>query len=391
MFPFVEESLRDLGDRHLLRAVRELKNFHGLHAELNGRGVILFCSNDYLGLSQHPEVIEEFCRGAQENGVGAGAARLISGSTEWHRALEEKLADLKGKPRALLFSTGYQANVGVISALAEKGDLILVDKLSHASIIDGARLAGAEVRFFPHKNYDRCDEILRAESAGRKTLLISDTVFSMDGDLADFEALVRLRDRYGCLLILDDAHGTGVFGPTGAGPLEKTAWEDRADVLVGTLSKAVGCLGGFAAASGSLIDYLINHARSFIFSTSLPAAVCRACIRSLDLMRLPGLRQKLWENIRQANDFLMRQSFLTEPIEGPILPVILKDEKKALEASGILLEEGIMVPAVRYPAVGKGKARLRLTLSAQAARPDLAALERALAVMKKRVTAVEIV
>lgn len=348
----------------LYRRLRTLEPLTSEKARLQGREITLFCGNDYLGLSHHPRVVKAF-QAAAVHGTGSGAARLISGTSSYHTQLEEKIAQFKGCERALVFSTGYQANVGVLSALVSEGDLIVMDKLCHASLIDGARLSGASIRVFPHRNYARLEEILKQPRKDRRTLIVSDTVFSMDGDLADLDELGKLRDRYGALLAVDDAHGTGVLGPGGRGHCRGSVTGARPDILLGTLSKAVGCLGGFAAGSRVLIETLINRARTFIFATSLPPALCAAAAESFQVLEEePSLRERLHRNIQIMGEGL-KKAGLDAILSGtPIFPVILGEEKRALEFSARLLEAGYLVPAIRYPTVGRGKARLRVTVSA---------------------------
>jgi len=382
-----EDALQALKDRNLYRRLRTLRDFRGIHADLNGRDVILFCGNDYLGLSRHPRVKRAFQKAAESYGVGSGASRLISGGSDWHSKLEEKIAAFKKKEKALLFSSGYLANLGVLTALAGPADVIVLDKLCHASIIDGARLSGATLRVFPHRQYSQCESILKqCGKKYRKKILVSDTVFSMDGDLADLRELVRLRQAYGAILVVDDAHGTGVIGPEGRGAYDGMEIEDQLDVVVGTLSKAVGGLGGFAATSDVLADYLINHARAFIFATSLPPALCAAAFESFCVMEeTPGLRGRLWNHMKSVHEALRGFGYTLSPMTSPIFPVMLGGEEKALDAGEYLLEHGILVPAIRYPAVSKGKARLRLTVNAMASEEDCARLLEAFQLMKSRV------
>lgn len=373
---FIQEELKEAKQKNLYRKLRGIQALGPVHALHEGKEILLFCGNDYLGLSRHPRMIETFRQAAAETGTGSGAARLISGNSPDHVFLEQKIASHKQKEKALLFSAGYLANLGVISALAGEGDLILLDKLCHASIVDGARLSGAEVRVFPHKNYERAEEIL-SKSVHPKKIIVSDNIFSMDGDAADIPALARLKEAYKALLVLDDAHVTGVF-PDDRGSMPASG---KADVVTGTLSKAVGTIGGFAAASAEIIDYLLNFSRPFIFATALPPAVCRAAAEAFRIMESePGLREKLWRNGRRLKALLEKSGFeMPAGIESPILPVLAGEEDKALRMSETLLEQGILIPAVRYPTVPKGKARLRITVSAAHEPDDIERLAGALA------------
>jgi len=357
-----QQKLQELKQKNLYRDLRLLENPEGTRASFKGREILLFCTNDYLGLSRHPRVVEAAQKALKQYGVGAGAARLISGTTEAHNTLEKKLARIKGKESALVFAAGFLANLGILTAFADEQDVIIMDKLCHASLVDGARLSKAELRVFPHKNYEKCEELLR-QYPGQRKILVTESVFSMDGDLADLKALIRLKKKYGALLVVDDAHGTGVLGAHGRGATE--GFSKEIDIIMGTLSKAIGGLGGFAAADKTLIDQLINFARPFIFATALPPVLCAAAQEALDVIeKESGLRKKLWDNIAKAHHGLTRLGFSMTNPESAILPVILGDEKKAVEASKKLLERGLFIPAVRFPTVPKGKARLRVTVSA---------------------------
>lgn len=355
-----EQELEELRQKDLYRRLKILEGRDATRVFYENRELLLFCGNDYLGLSHDSRLVSAMKAAADTYGVGSGAARLISGTTRHHARLEEKTAAFKGKENALIYTAGYLANLGVLSALAGEKDLIVMDKLCHASLIDGARLSGAQVRVFPHKNYERAGEILKQAEKFEKKLLVSDTVFSMDGDQADIPELVRLKKQYGCLLILDDAHGTGVLGKKGTGAAE--GFEKDMDVITGTFSKAVGVIGGFAATSNFLREVLINKSRSFIFATSLPPALCAAAAEGLSVLEKDSsLRAKLRENMETLQKEL---SGLMEPASFPIFPVIIGPENEAVRISEVLLNQGFLVPAVRTPAVPKGKARLRITLSA---------------------------
>jgi len=370
------QELEELRLKNLYRKLRTLSEVQGARARWQGKELVLFCGNDYLGLSRHPRVVEAAQKAFHQYGVGAGASRLISGTSELHARLEEELARFKGKEEALVFGTGYLANLGVLSALAGEKDLIVMDKLSHASLVDGARLAGATFRTFPHKNYARCEEILKRGMEFRRRVLVSDAVFSMDGDLADLPELVRIKERYDCLLVVDDAHGLGVFGASGRGVTE--GWEEKIDLIVATLSKALGVFGGFAAGSKVLIEHLINFSRPFIFATSPPPALCAAALEAIRLIREDASsRERLWRNVDEVRGFLGSRGFASE-VPSPIMPLVVGEETRALELSEKLLERGILIPAVRYPTVSRGKARLRLTVSAAHDGDDLAKLFEAL-------------
>ena len=363
-FDWIEEELNQLQVKDLYRKLRVLEELKGTTAVVGGKKTTLFCGNDYLGLSQHPQLIEAAKSALDDIGVGAGSARLISGTSKWHRALEDRIAEFFAKERALVFSSGYLANLGVLSALAQADDTIILDKLSHASLIDAARLALGTVRIFPHKNLDYLEKILKNRKADR-AWIVTDSIFSMDGDLAPLRELVELKNRYGAYLVLDEAHGTGVFGSHGRGVSEYFGVSDEIDVHIGTLSKSVGSFGGFVVGRNELIEYLINHARTFIFETALPPSLCAAAIEGLDLIdREPEFRTRLWENVRKLRQGLRDARAQLLGGESPIIPVVYGEEKCALEAAQYLLDQGFLIPAVRYPTVPKGKARLRITVSA---------------------------
>lgn len=378
---FVDEALEAIRAKNLYRQCRVLENPAGIYARYQGKDYVLFCGNDYLGLSQHPKVVAAFEKAARKYGVGSGAARLISGTGLPHQKLEEKIASFKQKPKALLFSSGYLANFGALSSLAGEKDVIILDKLSHASLIDAARLSKATVRVFPHKDYDRLEEILRVSKEFPKKLIVSDTVFSMDGDVADIQKLIVLKKKHGAILVLDDAHGTGVLGKTGRGALEGIKQAGEVDVSMGTLSKAIGGLGGFLACSEKLYEFFTNFSRTFIYDTALPPAICEAALASFRVIESkPAIRRRLFKNMEIfAHEMKPAgMDFTNHPT--PIYPVIVGEEKKALDLSLALAEEGFLVPAVRPPTVPKGKARIRVTLSAL---HSPAEIKRLTAVLKK--------
>ncbi len=362
-FGWMTEELTRLKGQNLYRKLRLLEDIKGTEATIDGRKVTLFCGNDYLGLSQHPGLIEAAKQALETSGVGTGSARLISGTQKWHTALEDRIACFLGKERALLFSSGYLANLGVLSALTQSGDTVILDKLSHASLIDAARLADKTVRVYPHKNLDYLEKILKGAKTGR-SWIVTDSIFSMDGDLAPLADLVELKNRYGAYLVIDEAHGTGIFGESGRGVAEHFHVSNEIDIHVGTLSKAIGSFGGFVAGQSELIDYLVNFARPFIFETALPPSICAASIKAFDLIEEQlDFRKCLWQNIKMLRKGLGEIGAPLLEGESPIVPVIFGDEKKTLKAAEFLLKEGFLIPAVRYPTVPKGKARLRITVS----------------------------
>lgn len=373
-FHWMIDELEVLKGKNLYRKLRVLETLHGTYARIGGRDVLLFCGNDYLGLSQHSKLIEAAAGALKAFGVGSGSARLISGTSDCHAQLERRIAEFFGREKALVFSSGYLANLGTLSALAHSDDTIILDKLSHASLIDAAHLSRAAVRIYPHRNLDYLEKILKGLKGGR-AWIVTDSVFSMDGDLAPLPELVELKNRYGAYLVIDEAHGTGVFGETGRGVAEHFNLLDEIEVHIGTLSKAIGACGGFVTGCAELIDYLMNQARPFIFETALPAAVCAAAAAGFDVInRHPELRTRLWENVKRLRNGLHKIGAPILEGESPIIPVVLGDEKRTLEAARVLFENGFLVPAVRYPTVPKGKARLRVTASALHSETEIDAL-----------------
>jgi len=351
--------------RRRRRAVEALPSLtHPERVRIDGRELINFSSNDYLGLRTHPWLSQAAVESMQLHGFGAGASHLISGHSVEHAALEAELADYLGRERALLFSNGYLANLGVLGALGRRDDLIVADRLCHASLIDGTRLAGAPLRRYPHGSVEACARILASHGGAR--LLVTDGVFSMDGDVAPLAALARLAERHGAWLVVDDAHGIGVLGTRGAGALEQAALDARAvPVLIGTLGKAFGSYGAFVAGDAPLIETLIQHARTYIYTTALPPAVAAAARAALRLsQREPWRRQHL---LRLVARFRTGATALGLPLtrsDTPIQPLIVGDSARALALSEALMAHGFWVSAIRPPTVPPGSARLRVTLSA---------------------------
>jgi glycine C-acetyltransferase/8-amino-7-oxononanoate synthase len=341
--------------------------------------LVNFSSNDYLGLASHPALqeaaMEEWTRG----GFGSGSSRLLCGSLAAHEELEAALAAFKCTPAALCFSSGYAAALGAIPALCGSGDVILLDKLSHACLVDAARLSGANLRVFPHNDLNKLESHLlwaAKKYPGARVLVVAESVYSMDGDTAPLGGIVELKERHGAWLFLDEAHAVGVLGPQGRGLAAQLGLSGRVDVQMGTLGKALGAHGAYVAGSATLRDFLINRARSFIFSTAPPAPVAAAARRAVEIAQSPqgdALRASLWNNIRQLEQALKRE-------QGPsaILPVLIGAESAAMDASARLFDAGFLVPAIRYPTVAKGAARLRITLTASHTESDIAALAQAL-------------
>ncbi len=357
------QTLEALKETNLYRSPRVLENLKGVRANFEGRPVILFCGNDYLGLSEHPKVVKAAKIALEVCGVGSGSARLISGTGTFHDALEQKIASFLQKESALLFSSGYLANLGVLTALTDKDDLIALDKLSHASLIDAAQAAKAELRIFPHRNMNYLRRLLSRSKAKRKWI-VTDSVFSMDGDLAPIQELVQLKHEFKAVLMLDEAHGFGIFGKGGRGAAEAADALDQVDIVIGTCSKALGSVGGFVSGTRETIEMLVNFARTFIFDTALPQAICAASLEALQIIEAnPKMREHLFSNTKHLREGLHSIKAPVIKGESPIVPLLIGDEKNALQMSTALLKKGFLVPAIRYPAVARGSARLRLTVS----------------------------
>jgi len=341
---------------------------------VDGKEVLLLCSNNYLGLANHPALKEASIKAVEKFGVGTGASRLVSGTMDLHAQLEQQIATFKGTERALLFNSGYAANTGVIPALAQKGDILFSDKLNHASIVDGCLLSRARLVRYPHNDMAflrRCFAEHRGE--GRR-IIIADGVFSMDGDMANLPDLVAIKKEFGALLMVDDAHGTGVLGATGRGTAEHFGLSSEIDISMGTLGKALGGFGAFIASSHEIVEYLVNKARSFIFSTSLPPAVLAAASAAFDIVASregADLRQRLAENTAYLRNSLCAAGFDTLGSETQIIPIYVGDTQKTMDFSRALLDEGVFVQGIRPPTVPVGSSRLRCTLMATHARSDL--------------------
>ena len=340
-----------------------------------------FASNDYLGLSRHPALIEAARQATAQRGTGAGASRLVTGTDPAVLALEEELAAWKEKEAALVFSSGYAAALGAIPALVGKGDTVILDKLAHACLIDGARLSGATVRVFPHNRVDKLEALLQKISGQGRILVVTESIFSMDGDAAPLREIVELKDRHGAWLLVDEAHATGSSaGATGAGLLAEMELSSRVEIVMGTLSKALGSVGGYITGSRVLVDWLTNRARSFIYSTALPPGVIAASHAAVDLARGPEgavLRNRLRDNIAHFRAGLPARWKKDAPA-GAIQPLLCGEASAALKWAEILREEGFLIPAIRYPTVPRHAARLRVTLSAAHAKENIDALNQAL-------------
>jgi len=361
----LDKELTELKRHGLFRSMKRIDATNGPTVVIDNKEVILLSSNNYLGLANHPEVKEAQIQAVKEFGASSGASRLISGNMSLHEELEEKIAKFKGTECAIVFSTGYMANLGVISALVGEKGLIVCDKLNHARIIDGARLSSAILRVYPHKNLERLEDILKKGASYKRKLVITDGIFSMDGDIAPLPELVKICQRYDAMLMLDDAHATGVLGEKGKGTCEYFGIEEGIDIQMGTFSKAFGNLGGYVAGSRTLIDYLRNKARSFIYSTALPPAVVAGSIKAVEIIeRDASLRERLWSNVRRFSDALIEMGFDTMGTKTQIIPVWIGEAGLAMKTSEILLKNNIFAPGIRPPTVAKSKCRIRTSLMA---------------------------
>ena len=362
-------ELAELDEQSLRRTLRWLDGTQSREIFLDGVEGINFASNDYLGLANHADLKTAMLEGVERWGVGSGASRLITGSMTAHGMLEEKISELKGAEAALSFANGYATSVGTVSALVGKGDTVILDKLSHASLIDGAKLSGATIRVFPHNNLEKLERLLESCSkTNGRVLVITESVFSMDGDVALLGDIVRLKNQFGALLLLDEAHGLGVYGENGMGLSEYLGLSSEVDIHMGTLGKAAGVAGGYIAGSGDMVDLVVNKGRSFIYSTAPPPAQAYTAMKALELIvseEGKHRREKLWDNINYLSQKLK--------IEGTsaILPWHVGESEEALALMESLKQKGIFVPAIRYPTVPRKTARLRITLTAEHSREDL--------------------
>lgn len=362
---FIEEELERLKEQGLYRKLRHVEGEQGPALMLDGREVLNFSSNNYLGLANHPALREAAVAAIERYGCGSGASRLISGNMTPHEELEAKIAALKGTEAALVFNSGYQANIGILSTLAGEGDVILSDALNHASIIDGCRVARAKTVIYPHSDLARLEDELRKSPVTARKLIVTETLFSMDGDEALLAEIVELAERYGAMVMVDEAHATGVFGPNGAGVVAKLGLVERVPVQMGTLGKALGGFGAYVAGSRKLRELLINRARSFIFTTSLPPAVMAMAMAAIEILyKEPERRLALWHNCRALRDGLKGLGFSLGESQSQIQPLVIGDAQKCMAFSESLLEKGVFAQGIRPPTVPPGTSRLRITLMA---------------------------
>ncbi|CAN5795337.1 glycine C-acetyltransferase [soil metagenome] len=369
---YLGRELDTLKEQNLYRRLRILEDEQKAHTTFDHRSVVNLSSNNYLGLTTHPRLRERALKAIEEFGVGSGSVRTIAGTMEIHMELERRLAAFKQVEAVVVFQSGFAANAGTVSAVLNKEDVVISDELNHASIIDGCRLSRATVKVFPHKDVDAARKVIRDLPAAQRKLLITDGVFSMDGDLGPLPDLCALAEETGCIMMVDDAHASGVFGKNGRGTVDHFGMHGRVDIQVGTLSKAIGALGGYVAGNRNLIEFLYHRARPFLFSTSHPPAVAAACIAALDvLMEEPQIIEQLWDNTRFFKAGLERLGFDTGLSESPITPVIAGDSAKANALSDRLFQEGVFAQAIAFPTVARDKARVRTIVTATHTREDL--------------------
>jgi glycine C-acetyltransferase/8-amino-7-oxononanoate synthase len=375
----IEQRLEEIKSRGLYRRMRVISGPQGPRVLLDGKPVLLLCSNNYLGLADHPRVREAAAEAAMRYGAGCGASRLVSGNMTFHRRLEEQLAEFKGYEACLLFGSGYLANTGVISALAREGDVVFSDALNHASIVDGCRLAKAETFVYDHADVDQLEWGLR-QAEGRGSLIVTDGVFSMDGDVAPLEAIVELAQRHDARVMVDEAHATGVLGPEGRGSVAEAGLEEEVDIVVGTLGKALGSYGAFVCCYGRMARYLVNTARTLIFSTALPPPAVAAAEAALGLLLdQPRRMEKLHRNSRVLQDALAAEGLPVPDSRTQIVPLVVGAAGDAVAASERALEDGVFAQAIRPPTVPEGSSRLRLAVMSSHTDSELREAARTLA------------
>lgn len=377
---FIHTELQRIKDAGLYRRLRRVEGDQDATLTIDGREVINFSSNNYLGIANHPALAAAAKAAIDRYGCGAGASRLISGNMALHEELEAKLADFKGTEAALVFNSGFQVNTGILSTLVGEGDVIFSDELNHASIIDGCRLSRAKTEVYRHCDLGQLEQQLKRAPSGGRKLIVTETIFSMDGDEAPLAGVVELAEKFAAMVMVDEAHATGVFGANGAGVVAKLGLGERVPIQMGTLGKALGGFGAYVAGSSALRDLLINRCRSFIFTTALPPAVMAMALAAIDLVRdEPQRRAVLLENCQRLKQGLSRLGFELGASESPILPLIIGEAEKCMKFSDELLANGVFAQGIRPPTVPPGTSRLRITLMAT---HSAAQIERALEVFK---------
>src|SRR3954464_6501999 len=369
---YLSRELDTLKEQGLYRHLRILDGEQAHKSTFDHRQVVNLSSNNYLGLTTHPKLREAALDATRTLGVGSGSVRSIAGTMDIHMELERRLAAFKKTEAVVVFQSGFAANAGTVAAVLTKDDVVVSDELNHASIIDGSRLSRATIKVFPHKDVDGARKILKDLPASQRKLLITDGVFSMDGDLGALPELCQVAEEFGCIMMVDDAHASGVFGRNGRGTVDHFGMHGRVDIQVGTLSKAIGALGGYVAGSSNLIDFLYHRARPFLFSTSHPPSVVLACMAALDVLEQePEIIERLWVNTRFFKEGLQRLGFNTGLSESPITPVIAGEGAKAMLLSDKLFERGVFAQGIAFPTVARDKARVRTIVTATHTREDL--------------------
>lgn len=369
---FLGAEIAALKEQGVYRQLRILETEQRATATFDGRQVVNLSSNNYLGLTTHPRLRARAIEATRAFGVGCGSVRTIAGTMAIHMELERRLAVFKKTEAVVVFQSGFAANAGAVAAILRKDDVVVSDELNHASIIDGSRLSRAAIKVFPHKDVGGARKVLESLPGGQRALLITDGVFSMDGDLGPLPDLCALAEEFGCIMMVDDAHASGVFGANGRGTIDHFGMHGRVDIQVGTLSKAFGVLGGYVAGSRALIDFLYHRARPFLFSTSHPPAVAAACIAALDILEEePQLIDRLWDNTRFFKAGLRDLGFDTGTSESPITPVIVGDGALAMKLSDRLFERGVFAQGIAFPTVARDRARVRTIVTATHTREEL--------------------
>ncbi|WP_202077253.1 glycine C-acetyltransferase [Caldalkalibacillus salinus] len=371
-FEYLQKELDEMKDKGVFRPLTALESDQGSKVTINGKEVIQLSSNNYLGLTTHESLRQAALKAVEDFGAGTGSVRTIAGTFSMHEDFERRLAKFKHTEAALVFQSGFTANVGVLSSILTKEDVVISDELNHASIIDGIRLTKAGRRIYKHSDMQDLEQALQETQSYRKRLVVTDGVFSMDGDIAPLPEIVELCEKYDALVMVDDAHASGVLGANGRGTVDHFGLNGRVHIQVGTLSKAIGVLGGYIASTQTVRDYLIHKARPFLFSTSHPPAVTAACHAAIDVLEdEPELIDRLWENTRFFKEGLQSLGYETGKSETPITPVMIGDEAACMKFSDALFEEGVYAQGIAYPTVAKGNARIRTIVTARHTKEEL--------------------
>ncbi|KIN52926.1 glycine C-acetyltransferase [Bacillus subtilis] len=380
-FEFLKAELDSMKENHTWQDIKQLESMQGPSVTVNHQKVIQLSSNNYLGFTSHPRLINAAQEAVQQYGAGTGSVRTIAGTFTMHQELEKKLAAFKKTEAALVFQSGFTTNQGVLSSILSKEDIVISDELNHASIIDGIRLTKADKKVYQHVNMSDLERVLRKSMNYRMRLIVTDGVFSMDGNIAPLPDIVELAKKYDAFVMVDDAHASGVLGENGRGTVNHFGLDGRVHIQVGTLSKAIGVLGGYAAGSKVLIDYLRHKGRPFLFSTSHPPAVTAACMEAIDvLLEEPEHMERLWENTAYFKAMLVKMGLTLTKSETPILPILIGDEGVAKQFSDQLLSRGVFAQSIVFPTVAKGKARIRTIITAEHTKDEL---DQALDVIEK--------